>query len=136
MKDIEDAVTHADLISFADDTKLISAVKNPSDRTALQEDLDAVQRWTETNSMHFNNDKFVNLRFKHNKSDLAVNYNYTTFSGDIPQKLQHRDLGVIIEDSGTYKFHIADKYNKANMKVAYVLRTFNTREMIPLLNPY
>ena len=49
MKDIEDVVTQAHLISFVDDTKLISAVKNSFDRTALQEDLDAVQRRTETN---------------------------------------------------------------------------------------
>ena len=136
MKDIEDVVTHADLISFADDTKLISAVKNPVDRTAMQEDINAVQRWTEANNMKFNNDKFVNIRFEHNKSNPAANYNYTTLAGDISRRAQHRDLGIIIEDSGTYKCHIADKCNRANMKIAWVLRTFNTRDMTPLLTLY
>ena len=43
MKDIEDVVTSSNIISLADDTKLISAIKNPSDRAALQEDINAVQ---------------------------------------------------------------------------------------------
>uniref|UniRef100_A0A803SMX6 Reverse transcriptase domain-containing protein n=1 Tax=Anolis carolinensis TaxID=28377 RepID=A0A803SMX6_ANOCA len=51
------------IIKFADDTKLGGIASTPEDRSRIQNDLDRLERWAETNKMKFNRDKCKILHF-------------------------------------------------------------------------
>uniref|UniRef100_A0A803SNX3 Reverse transcriptase domain-containing protein n=1 Tax=Anolis carolinensis TaxID=28377 RepID=A0A803SNX3_ANOCA len=51
------------IIKFADDTKLGGIANTPEDRSRIQNDLDRLERWAETNKMKFNRDKCKILHF-------------------------------------------------------------------------
>ena len=51
--DIDKEVSHSFLSSFADDTRIGSAISSPEEAKLLQQDLQAVYNWAEINNMHF-----------------------------------------------------------------------------------
>ena len=50
-------------LSFADDTRLNSAINSPADCDSLQYDLSNVYKWAESNNMKFNSKKFQHINF-------------------------------------------------------------------------
>lgn len=61
----DDGTTNARIkkvLKFVDDTKVIAAVKKEDDFVALQEELELIYSWSETNNMGWNNSKFKELR--------------------------------------------------------------------------
>ena len=57
-------VQAATLTSYADDTKVAQAIRNPADAALLQRDLDAIYKWAEDNNMKFNASKFQALHYQ------------------------------------------------------------------------
>ena len=55
-----DVESHVSL--FADDTRITKPVKNEDDVESLQEDLEKLYNWQDTNNMKFNGKKFEMLR--------------------------------------------------------------------------
>ena len=52
---------------FADDTRITKPVRNEDDVESLQEDLEKLYNWQDTNNMKFNGKKFEMLRYGKNK---------------------------------------------------------------------
>ena len=78
---------------FADDSKLIAAIRNQSDREQLIADLKALTSWTDLNSMRFNEDKFQLLQIGPHE-DLKEPY--TTNNITIKKSTTVKDLGIHI----------------------------------------
>ena len=132
--DIDRGVAQAFLSSFADDTRIGSHISSTQDSEALQEDLDSVYDWTARNNMELNGDKFESLRYGHNE-ELKSQTCYKSNSGTIIQEKEHvRDLGVIMSNDGTFRKHIQSTILEANKQCTWILRTFNTREVLPMLS--
>ena len=53
LSDMPSVIQSATLTSYADDTKVSQAIKNPVDATHLQRDLNAIYGWAEDNNMQF-----------------------------------------------------------------------------------
>ena len=51
------------IISFADDTRLYSAINSPADCDSLQYDLSNVYNWSECNNIKFNYKKIPYINF-------------------------------------------------------------------------
>ena len=62
MSDISKDI-NCNIISFADDTRLYSAINSPADCDSLQCDLSNVYKWAESNNMKFNSKKFQYINF-------------------------------------------------------------------------
>ena len=77
--------------------------------------------------MTFNSDKFELLRYKSKDSKgIQTSTEYISNDGSIIQNSSHvRDLGVILSDNGTCV--------SIKLKISWVLRTFKSREVTPML---
>ena len=131
--DIDKEVASSFISSFADDTRVGHAVANNQDIQKLQDDLKAVYRWADNNNMEFNSDKFDHLHYdtKPRSEDPPV---YHSNNGSaIQTKEAVCDLGIIMSCSATFSEHIKQKIQKLKHKIGWILRTFWTREELPML---
>ena len=131
--DIDQGVASAYVSSFADDTRVAHNINHIEDVAKLQSDLEAVYHWSETNNMQFNSNKFECMRYGNNQ-DIKANTNYISNTGDLIKTVEDtRDLGVTMSSDGTFKKHIAGVVSRANLMCSWVLRTFKTRDRMPML---
>ena len=108
-------------------------VSSSNDTQVLQADLDQVYRWAHTNNALFNSEKFQCLRYGTNQ-DLKNTTSYRSDGGTIiKSESSVRDLGVTMSDNALFSEHIANVVQSANLKCGWVLRTFKTRNRLPLL---
>ena len=64
---------------FYDDTRIPSGISCEADVESLQEDLNRVFAWADTNNMKFNSDNFEMLRYG---KDEEIKFNTIYFSAD------------------------------------------------------
>ena len=62
LNDIDEKVSHSKVSIFADDTRIKKVIKTEDDTTKLQEYLNKLYDWQETNNMEFNGSKFEVLK--------------------------------------------------------------------------
>ena len=130
--DINKDVNEAFLSSFADDTRIGRQIGSQNDSELLQKDLCAVYNWTRDNNMELNASKFECLRYGPN-SDLQQ-FPYKSNTGcTIEERDDLKDLGVTMCRDGTFKKHIQATVKTAQNQCSWILRTFMTREVIPML---
>ena len=129
--DIDTNVTESRVASFADDTRLMKQIASPRDVELLQGDLSKVYQWADDNNMSFNNQKFQHICYSAN---MDVDNSYSSPEGSqITRTATVCDLGVTLQNDATYSTHIVNVVSKARRKVGLILRTFTTRERIPML---
>ena len=133
--DIDKNVASSFLSSFADDTRVGKGITSQQDTQLLQADLEAIYRWSTENNMNFNSDKFELLRYKVKHSmDIQTSTSYLSNDGSIIQEKTHvRDLGVTLSNDATFTKHIQEKCISIKSKIAWVLRTFKSRERTTML---
>ena len=133
ISDIDQKVASSFLSSFADDTRIGRQTQTAEDTSALQTDLNSVYYWTEENNMELNWDKFECLRYGPNK-DLQSNTTYLSNPGKAILEKDHvKDLGVTMGRDGTFSMHITNAVSEAERQCSWVLRTFATRQKLPML---
>ena len=64
----------SNIICFADDTRLLRAIKSDQDIAILQDDLVCVYNWAITNNMKFNDSKFQYINFNCSKESIPRKY--------------------------------------------------------------
>ena len=133
--DIYEEIKHSLSGSFADDTKLTKDVTTVADQLKLQEDLEAVIRWAATNSMELHEGKFQLIQ--HGKTEALKRdggHQYQLSSGKtIENSTVVRDLGILIDEKLQWSNQIKEASQQASQTSAWVLRTFSTRERLPLM---
>ena len=130
MNNVTEAVKSTIIKMFADDSKLISSIKNLEDRNKIKTDLAALIKWTQDNSMEFNKGKFQLLQIGQNK-DLKLPYSHNDIT---IQNSEHvKDLGVYTSDNLSNKYQISEMTTNAANFASWLLRTFNTRYEEPML---
>ena len=85
--------------------------------------------------MEFHCDKFELMRYRTATSKDAQNQcTYQSFDGSAINEVQHvRDLGVTLSNDATFKQHIHERCELAKDKISWVLRTFRSRDRLPML---
>ncbi len=136
--DIDKEVNTSFLQSFAGDTHIGRAVKCENDAKELQADLNSVYTWCQENNMSFNRDKFESMSYAQKKTKSPNDRpNYMDNNGDIIDRSEHvKDIGVNMSADGTFSYHINSVVSKAKHMCSWILRTFKTRECIPMLTLY
>ena len=113
---------------FADDTRVLGNIASEEDVEKLQSDLEKIYKWAENNNMLFNNNKFEVLRYGKN-TEIRDSTFYLSANDDIiEEKESLRDLGVMINNQGTFNDHIDHICSKVKQKSGWILRTFKCRE--------
>ena len=133
ISDIDKETLSTFLSSFADDTRVAKGITSDDDVEALQSDRKTIYKWAQENNMEFNSPKFECLRYGAN-SDIKERTNYTSSSGDKIEVSEHvKDLGVLMSCTATFREHIDNVINNSNQLCGWVLRTFKTRQKLPML---
>lgn len=134
--DIDDDVIHSIVKSFADDTRATKNINSIDDTKKLQEDLEKIYKWTVDNNMALNDTKFELLRYGLNLLIKMESF-YTTPTGlKIDAKDQAKDLGVIMSNDCSFDKQIEKVVTKAKSLISWILRTFKTRQVKPMLLLY
>ena len=136
MNNITEVIKSTIIKMFADDSKLIASIKNIPDRNKIIQDLDALIKWTQDNSMKFNEEKF---QLQQIGSNNALKLPYSKNEIHLENSAHVRDLGIYISDNLSFKYHITEVTSNAANFASWLLRTFCTREkyvMLLLLKTY
>ena len=133
LQDIDSKTNFSHVASFADDTRVLSGIKDNEDVRNLQSDLIKVFEWAQDNNAKFNPDKFECVRYGAN-ANLKQSTAYTSCTGTQIECSEHvRDLGVTLSSDATFTEHISRTTVSASLKCSWILRTFRTREKLPLI---
>ena len=129
--DIDESVLTAFLSSFADDTRVGHSIKCMEDIQYFQKDLDSIYAWASANNMEFNSAKFECIRYGNNKFPDIKQLND---KGDPIETKEHvKDLGVHMSRDCTFRHHIRNVTVESRKMCNWVLRTFETREALPMI---
>lgn len=124
INDLPDVIKHGSIpYLFADDTKIFHSIKCLQDCKDLQEDIKAMQAWSEKWLLCFHPDKCKCMRIGNSDVDK---FNYKLKENDKGMEFTNaeKDIGVVIDSKLTFKNHINEKVNKANSIMGVIRRTF------------
>ena len=142
--DLERRIQHSKVGTFADDTKLKKPICSVNSALELQEDLNSVVEWSDSNSMALHEEKFEVLHYTLNRpqllSALPFSYefrDYTTPAGStIHPSTSVRDLGILLSDDCSWTLHIARISLDARRMAGWVCRAFKSRSATTMMTLY
>ena len=105
---------------FADDTMCHNVIKNKTDQTVLQRDLDALSIWEKQWSMDFHPQKCSTISASR-KSTKSIP-SYTLHGHTIENVDSTKYLGVTIQENLSWNGHISSMCKKANKTLGFLRR--------------
>ena len=149
INDLPNHIKHSNILTFADDTKIVLPINSMDDNILLQSDLNSVMAWSNENNMQLNKNKFELLVHKQttNSANLRLLEQLPFFqlplmyevSEDfyISPSLSVKDLGITITPDLTWENHIYNICKSSTKISAWILNIFHSREknvMLTLFN--
>lgn len=143
INDIGNCVKHSTVRCFADDTRLSSKIATSGDCEKLQEDLNAVIKWSKENNMKLHEDKFEYLSHRCRPTLLeelpfySEHFQYETASGiTLYPSDQVKDLGIIVSSDLSWDIQINTMIQKAKAMTAWVFNIFKSRNTTTMMTLY
>ncbi|CAM5077630.1 unnamed protein product [Eretmochelys imbricata] len=118
------------LIKFADDTKLGGIANTEKDRDVIQEDLDDLVNWSNSNRMKFNSEKCKVMHLGINK-----NFCYKLGMHYLEVTEEEKELGVLVDHRMTMNRQCDMAVKKANAVLGCIRRGISSRDkevLVPL----
>ena len=116
---------------FADDTKLLAAIRNAADMALVQKDIDTLVKWASDWIMSFNVDKckymIVGPSSRAKRQHLGTLTMDSTDEGarrDLVRTKCERDLGILVTDNLSWTAQATSAANKANFVLGQLKRAF------------
>ena len=132
---IDEEVERSIVRCFADDTRSSIKIKTEEDKKALQKDLESIYKWAKENLMEFNENKFEQM--SHGETiGVEVEPYKTPSENDITPSSKVKDLGVVGSDDLLFREHIDGLVTSSKIMQGMLLRTFATRQEIPMMTMY
>ena len=130
LADINKDISESNLISFADNTQIYTKIDDVTDYDSLQQDLNHVCDWASANNMFFNAQKLYYVSFSLKQFSSLSNVYRNPEYNIISPSLNVLDLGVYMSSNCTFDFHVANVYKRCSKLTGWILRTFNSREIM------
>jgi len=124
-----EAVTNRTIL-YADDTKILSPINNPTDAERLQSDINSIVEWTNKWLMKLNIEKCKVMHFgKHNTKHMYTMDSYTT-NTPIPLETSEveRDLGIQLTTNLKVSHQCKTAANRANFQLSVLKSNFISRD--------
>ena len=114
------SIVSSPVLLFADDTKIFRVIRNREDYTALQSDLDLLQRWSQQWLLNFNISKCKHLHFgpAHHYGPYCLNGIFIDINAT------HSDLGIVFDDQLKFHHHTTQVTTKANRVLGLIKKSF------------
>ncbi|CAM5109435.1 unnamed protein product [Eretmochelys imbricata] len=119
------------LIKFVDDTKLGGIANLERDRDIIQEDLDDLVNWSNSNRMKFNSEKCKVMHLGINNK----NFSYKLGTHQLEVTEEEKDLGVLVDHRMTMSRQCDMAMKKANAVLGCIRRGISSRDkevLVPL----
>ncbi|CAM5111945.1 unnamed protein product [Natator depressus] len=119
------------LIKFVDDTKLGGIANLEKDREIIQEDLDDLVNWSNSNRMKFNSEKCKVMHLGINNK----NFSYKLGTHQIEVTEEEKDLGVLVDHRMTMSCQCDMAMKKATAVLGCIRRDISSRDkevLVPL----
>jgi hypothetical protein len=126
INDITKVIKNSYIKIFADDSKLIKAIKSLSDRDLMQMDLQSVITWASDNKMELNKLKFQLLQHGR-KNELKLPYKIDE-NNKVEKSDKVKDLGVTMSEDISFNKHITNIVNDGKRTGGWTLRLINSRD--------
>ena len=124
-KDLPDYFQNNSTIKlFAEDTIIYKTITNQHDSNALQEDLDALQRWASDWLMHFHPQKCQTMHIT--KKQNIIQSTYTIHNHNLQTTNTAKYLGIHIHNTLNWNAHINKTAQRANTTSAFLHRNIRT----------
>lgn len=133
LNDIDSGILTSYVSSFADDTRVMRGIGGALDVTVLQNDLNLIYEWCDKNNAALNHGKFECLRYGQDESIKASTAYQSNLGTAIKICDSVSDLGVTVTPDACFNAQISKVCASANLKCGWILRTFLSRERLPLL---
>ena len=131
ISDIDKGIDFSLLLSYADDTKTFTGIKDQLDRIKLQKDLDVLYDWAIDNGQEFNAKKFLHLGITLLQT---VSDGYLNSDASIILSTHFvKDLGIIFSTDGSFRHHINTIVAKTKRFIGWIMRTFITRDKLTMM---
>ena len=98
-------------------------ITSKEDLQALQDDLDALQQWSDKWLLRFHPDKCHVLTLGR-LENIRHTFRYTISNQELEHVFEEKDLGIVIDSNLRFEEHISSKVHKANAIVGLIRRTF------------
>ena len=131
INDISNVVS-SQMSLFADDAKLFRAIKSIEDRKKLQDDINAMNQWSNLWQMEFNPSKCHVLSF----GSRASNPQYTLAGNTLSCADYEKDVGVLVPSNLKFHEQCATAIAKANSVLGLIKRAFQSRDQVTMINAY
>lgn len=129
--DLPETVSTAGCLLFADDLKLFLGIKDHSDSSKFQADIDNVYQWSIRNKLFFNNKKCSIVSFTRAKKPLVEHYH---LGGTVlPRSNTIKDLGVHLSADLSFRTHVQTICAQAFRMLGFVMRQGKPLDSIPAL---
>ena len=130
INDMPELVKHT-IKLFADDSKLVTSIRNKHDIEILQSDIDALVEWSNDWRMLFNNGKCKSMTITKSGKRNVMNYNLSmaTITGKrqiLQETQEEKDLGVVMSNNLKFCDQATHAANKASRALGILKRTFRT----------
>ena len=113
ISDISEGVK-AKLKVYVDDTKVKRSIKDETEVEELQEDLETMYKWADTNNMTFNSAKFQLMRYGNNQDLKNETLYFTEQMEDvIPEFETLKDLGVHMNNCANWSTNVMNVTKKS-----------------------
>ena len=132
---LPEVVKSSEVFLFADDTKVFKEVQEERDCDQLQQDLEAMYKWTEKSLLKFHPEKCAVMRIGTSELE-ARDYTMGPLNTTIKQSTVERDIGVFIDNKLSFDEHISNKINKANSTMGIIRRTYDYLDKFSFLLLY
>ena len=138
INDLPDVCT-SNVKLFADDTKLFTRSDDEAATTAMQEDLNRLQKWSNDWLLRFHPQKCSVLKLGSKKSGTKYTMkekgNGEEHEIVLEEHVVEKDLGVYVDNALSFKEHVIRSTAKANKVVGIIRRTFDflTDDLLVLL---
>jgi ribonuclease P/MRP protein subunit RPP40 len=116
---------------FADDTKLLRAIKTETDQFELQQDINSLVEWANEWLINFNQQKCKIMTISKNEQ----HYKFTMDGVELLHTSMEKNLGVLISNDLEWSNHVNSAVNKANQKLGQIKHSFQylDEKMLKLL---
>ncbi|XP_026742370.1 uncharacterized protein LOC113504314 [Trichoplusia ni] len=120
INDLPQVLVHARCLLYADDLKLYLEIKSERDSFALQQDIDAIYKWSVDNEMEFNPSKCFAMTF--GRMRHPFNFEYHLNNTAITKSTAMKDLGVTFDRKLTFHDHMVSVAKQSYQRLGFVLR--------------
>ena len=120
VNDLPHVLRHARCLLYADDLKLYLEIKSERDCLALQQDIDAIYKWSVDNKMEFNSSKCFTMIF--GRMRRPVHFEYKLNNNTITETAVMKDLGVTFDRKLTFHDHILTVAKESYQRLGFVMR--------------